>query len=118
MTFSGLLHVILTAQAEPVARPQSDWSPLVGVVLMLAVFFFFIILPQSRRAKKQAEFLNGLQKGDAVVTQSGLFGKIVGIADKVVTLEIAPNVKVRVERQAIAGKDTFSTEQKNGDKAA
>lgn len=83
-----------------------------GIVLMFAVFFFLIILPQSRKAKKQADFLAKLQKDDNVVTQSGIYGKIVGIADKVITLEIAPNVKIRVDRQTIAGKDEFSGSNK------
>lgn len=103
------------------AKPQSDWSPLVGIVLMLSVFFFLIILPQSRKAKKQAEFLASLQKGDAVVTQAGLYGKITGIAEKVVTLEIAPNVRVRIDRQTILAKDAFTPDSKDktsGDKAA
>ena len=119
----NLISLLLVAQnaatetaptVAPAANqtPQADWSPMVGIVLMLAVFFFFIILPQSRRAKKQAEFLAGLQKGDAVVTQGGLFGKIVGLADKVVTLEIAPQVRVRVDRQTIAGRDQFAGDTK------
>ncbi len=109
-----LLWTALTGQTEAAApaAARSDWSPLVGIVLMLAVFFFFIILPQNRKAKKQAEFLASLAKGDAVVTQSGLYGKIVGIAERVVTLEIAPQVRVRVDRQTIAGKDEFSTDSK------
>ncbi len=113
---SGLL-----AQDAAAVKPQSDWSPLVGIVLMLGVFFFFIILPQSRKAKKHAEFLNSLQKGDAVVTQAGLYGKIAGIAEKVVTLEIAPNVRVRIDRQTILAKDEFTPDSKDknsGDRAA
>jgi preprotein translocase YajC subunit len=44
-----------------------------------------------------------------VVTNSGIFGKVVGLADRVVTLEIAPNVKIRVDRQSIASKDSGTT---------
>ena len=111
----------LMAQTAPVAKSQSDWSPLVGVVLMLGVFFFFIILPQSRKAKKQTAFLASLEKGDAIVTQSGLYGKITGIADKVITLEIAPNVRVRIDRQTVLAKDEFTPDSKDknsGEKAA
>lgn len=97
--------------APEAAKKGADWSPLFGIVLMFAVFFFLIILPQSRKAKKQAEFLSKLTKGDQVVTQSGIYGKIVGIADKVITLEIAQNVKIRVDRQTIAGRDEFATNE-------
>lgn len=96
------------AQATGAPQAKGDWSPLLGILLMFGVFFFLIILPQSRRAKKQAQFLAALQKGDAVVTASGLYGRIVGVADKVLTLEIAPGVKVRVDRQSIAGRDEFA----------
>lgn len=111
--FSSILMLFgpsaLMAQAVETAK-KPDWSPMIGMVLMVAVFFFLIILPQNRKAKKQAEFLASLQKGDHVVTQAGIFGKIVGLADRVVTLEIAPNVKIRVDRQAIAGKDQYATD--------
>jgi preprotein translocase subunit YajC len=98
--------LILMAQDAP-AAPGAAGSPLIGILLMLAVFFFLIILPQSRKAKKQAAFLASLEKGDAVVTNSGIYGKIHGLADKVVTLEIAPNVRIRLDRQSIMGKDTI-----------
>jgi preprotein translocase subunit YajC len=106
------LDVALAQQTAATPAPKGDWSPILGIVLMFAVFFFLIILPQSRRAKKQAQFLSQLQKGDNIVTQAGIYGKIVGLADKVVTLEIAPNVKIRVDRQTIVGKDEFSNETK------
>ncbi len=103
----GTSEVLAQAAATPPAG-KGDWSPMIGIFLMIAVFYFLIILPQSRKAKKHAEFLGSLQKGDGVVTQTGLYGKIAGIADRVITLEIAPGVKVRVDRQTIAGKDEFA----------
>ncbi len=93
------------AKSTPAAEPSFMGSPFIGLLLMVAVFFFLIILPQSRKAKKHAQFIAALEKGDAVVTNSGLYGKIYGLTDKVITLEIAPNVRIRVDRQSIAGKD-------------
>lgn len=87
------------------AGPQgSSTNFMVGMVLMFGVLFFLIILPQSRKQKKHIAFLESLEKGDDVVTQSGLHGKIYGVADKVVTLEIAPQVRVRLEKQSIVAK--------------
>lgn len=104
------------AATEPAGNPFGPWM---GILLMLAVFFFLIILPQSRKAKKQAQFLQSLKRGDSVVTQSGLYGKIYGIADRIITLEIAPNVRIRVDRQSIAALDTTPGESnKNGTEAA
>lgn len=77
---------------------------IIGILLLFAVFFFLIILPQSRKAKKHAQFVNSLQKGDEVVTQSGIYGKIHGLAEKVVTLEVAPQVRLRVDRNTILAK--------------
>lgn len=99
------MPLMIFAQESAPAKGQQQWSPFVGILLMLAVFFFFIMLPQSRKAKKQAHFLANLEKGDAIVTQGGLYGKIHGLADRIVTLEIAPNVKIRIDRQSIASKD-------------
>lgn len=101
------------AWAQAAQAPAgADWSPLVGIALMIGVFFFLIILPQSRKAKKHAEFVNGLKKGDAVVTAAGVFGRIYGVADKVITLEIAPNVRVRVDRQTIVAMDPTGGDEK------
>ena len=121
--FLGLLNYLpLEAQSEqaPAATPPAggDFSPLLGIVLMLAVFFFLIILPQSRKAKKHQQFLSGLKKGDQVLTQTGLYGKIYGIADKVITLEISPNVRIRIDRQSIAAYDTITPQAHNEPKAA
>lgn len=77
---------------------------LIGIALMVLIFFVFIIWPQSRKAKKHQELLKALEKGDEVVTQSGLYGKIHGMTERVITLEVAPNVRIRVERQSIAGR--------------
>lgn len=73
-----------------------------GIVLMIVIFFVFIIWPQSRKAKKHQQLLSSLEKGDEVVTQSGLHGKIYGLTDQVITLEVAPNVRIRMDRQSVA----------------
>lgn len=107
--FAPLVLVIMSSPLwaqETAAEKPSGLSPLLGIVLMLAVFFFLIILPQSRKAKKHAQFIASLQKGDSVVTQSGIYGKIYGLADRVVTLEIAPQVRIRVDRNSIVAKDS------------
>ena len=110
----GAFNPLLAQQAADAttAAQANPWQGFIGIILMFAVFFFLIILPQSRKAKKQTEFLKNLQKGDNVITQSGIYGTIHGIADRVITLEIAPNVKIRVDRQAIAGKDEISGQTK------
>jgi len=103
-----LFSFSLFAQEAPAAPQGGGGMQLVGILLMLAVFFLLVVWPQARKAKKHAQFLSSLQKGDAVYTQGGLFGRIHGLAEKVITLEIAPKVYVRVDRQAVAGKDPYN----------
>ncbi|MBS0460880.1 MAG: preprotein translocase subunit YajC, partial [Proteobacteria bacterium] len=63
---------------------------------------FFMIVPQSRRAKQHREMLAKLQKGDEVVTNGGLAGRVADIGDSFITLEISDGVKVKFQRAAIA----------------
>lgn len=109
MKILEILHLFVTSQAAPAPAPQGGgMGSMLGILLMLGVFFLLIVWPQSRKAKKHAEFLNSLKKGDAVVTQGGLYGRISGIAEKVITLEISSKVFVRVDRQSIAALDPYA----------
>ena len=83
--------------------PGGIFTTLLPFILMFAVFYFLLIRPQQRKAKKHQEFLSQLRKGDEVLTTGGVYGIITGIAEKVITLEISNDVKVKVSRSAIAG---------------
>ena len=69
---------------------------------MVAIFYFLLIRPQQKKQKDHRQMLSNLQKGDVVVTQGGLQGKIMGITESVVTLEIAEKVRVKIQRGYIA----------------
>lgn len=73
------------------------------LVLMFVVFYFLLIWPQQKKAKAHRQVLANLQKGDNVVTSSGIYGQITGITDTTVTLEIAEKVRIKVSRSAVAG---------------
>jgi preprotein translocase subunit YajC len=73
------------------------------LILMFVVFYFLLIWPQQKKAKAHRQVLANLQKGDNVVTGSGIYGQITGITDTTVTLEIAEKVRIKVSRSAIAG---------------
>lgn len=94
----------------PAGNPLAGFIPL---ILIFAVFYFLLIRPQQKKAKQQQEFLSSLQKGDEVVTGGGLFGKITGLTDACVTLEIADNVRVKVARQYILGPASASGDKKD-----
>jgi preprotein translocase subunit YajC len=88
---------LILAQAAPDAIMQ-----MVPLVMILAVFYFLLIRPQQQKAKEHDDFVKALKKGEMVVTASGLYGRVVELKDEEVTLEIAPNVRVRYERSKIA----------------
>jgi len=73
------------------------------LILMFVVFYFLLIWPQQKKAKAHRQVLASLQKGETVVTSSGIYGTITGITDMVVTLEIAEKVRIKVARNSIAG---------------
>ena len=73
------------------------------LLLMLVVFVFFIILPQQRRQKKERNFMNGLKKGERVITKSGMHGKIAELNDKDNTCVVETLAgKIKMERTAIS----------------
>jgi len=76
---------------------------LIFMVLMIAVFYFMLIRPQQKKAKDHQNFLGGLKKGDQVVTRGGMIGRITGVSDTTVTLEIQEKVRVRVLKSYIEG---------------
>lgn len=81
------------------------------LLLVFVVFYFLLIRPQQLKQKEHTSMLANLKKNDDVITSGGLYGKIIALADNVVTLEIAPNVRVKVDRQQIA---TLAGTKKNG----
>src|SRR4030043_929138 len=82
---------------------QSQLLSFLPMILIFVVFYFLLIRPQQKKAKDHRVMLENLKKGDAVITQGGIYGKIASISDQVVTLEIADKVRVRVARSHIAG---------------
>ena len=75
----------------------------VPLILMFAIFYFLLIRPQQKKAKAHKAMLSAVKKGDRVVSSGGLHGVITGLRDEVVTMEIAPKIRVKVSRGSIAG---------------
>ena len=71
-------------------------------VLMFGVLYFLILRPQQKKVKEQQEMLNALKHGDEVLTASGILGKVTGITEKVVTVEVADNVRVKMLKSQIS----------------
>lgn len=74
---------------------------LLPMVIVFAIFYLLLIRPQQKQQKKIKAMLNSMQKGDDVITRGGIYGKIIGMADNIITLEIAPNVKIKIAKEQI-----------------
>jgi preprotein translocase subunit YajC len=89
------------------------------MLLMFAVFWFILIRPQVKRQKQHAALLSALKKGDMVVTRGGMVGKISGVSDTILTLELQEKVRVRVLRTHVDTKfDPAQHDKKPAAKAA
>jgi preprotein translocase subunit YajC len=91
-------------------------SPLIMMLLMFGVFYLILIRPQMKRQREHQAMLKKLDRGDTVVTRGGLVGKIAGVTDSVLTIELQEKVRVRVLRSHVEGKydpaKASSSEQK------
>ena len=87
------------------ATPQAGPGPLahmVPILLMFVIFYFLLIRPQQQKQKEHEQLVKALAKNDEVITSGGLHGTVVGLKENSVLLRIAENVKVEVERSAVA----------------
>ncbi len=83
---------------------QAGGSSLSFIIMMIAIFaimYFFMIRPQNKKQKEIMNFRKNLEVGQSVVTAGGIYGKIKELEDNVVVLEIAPSVKIRIDRNSI-----------------
>jgi len=92
---------ISSAYAQDGAQPGGLMSFLPLIVIFI-VFYFLLIRPQMKRAKEHRKLVSELANGDEVVTNGGLLGRITKVGDSFITIELADNVQVKVQRQAIA----------------
>ena len=90
-----------TAAASAPSEP-STLMTMAPLVVIFILFYLLVIRPQSKRMKTHAQLLAALQVGDKVVTGGGVYGKIVAIGDKDMTIEIAPNVQVKVQKHTVS----------------
>lgn len=90
------------AQAAAGAGTEPNLLAQMGpFVLMIGVLYFLMIRPQMKKAKEHKALMEALQKGDEVVTVSGIAGRIVKVGENYVNLEVAPNVEIAVQRAAV-----------------
>jgi preprotein translocase subunit YajC len=91
------------AQAGNAATGPHPALQFLPLILVFVVFYFLLIRPQQKKARERQDMIGNLKRNDEVLTTGGLYGKVMELNEKVVTLEIAPKVNVRIDRQHIEG---------------
>jgi preprotein translocase subunit YajC len=94
-----LINQAFAADAAPAAGP--DLMGFLPLIIIFVLFYFMLIRPQMKRAKEQRTMISSLQKGDEVVTMGGTLGKVVKVSDNYVSLEVADNVVINVQKQSV-----------------
>ena len=92
---------IASAHAQDAAQPGGLMSFL-PLIIIFVIFYFLLIRPQMKRAKEHKKLVSELANGDEVVTNGGLLGRITHVGESFVTVELADNVQIKVQRHAIA----------------
>ncbi len=97
--------LLLLAQAQPAAPAGAGPNPLasfIPIILIFIIMYFVLFRPQMRRQKEQRLLVSALKTGDRVVTAAGIHGMITNVKDTTVTLKVADNVKIEMEKSAIS----------------
>ena len=111
MNFSFVPEAHAMAQQAGGNAQGGGMSFLITMALIGFVFYFLLIRPQSKQAKSHQQLLDGLKRDDMVVTTGGIHGKITNVAEAVVTVEIASNVRIKITKKNIAGLSTINKQQ-------
>jgi preprotein translocase subunit YajC len=99
---TNLLSILLMAPQTTGSGSQSSWLSFLPLILIVIVFYLFFIRPQMKRSKDQKKFRESLEKGQKVITIGGIHGRIVEIQDTTVTIEVEGQVRLRIEKSAVA----------------
>ena len=93
--------LISSAFAQDAAPGVGGLASFLPLIVIFAVFYFMLIRPQMKRAKEHRNLVAELGKGDEVITNGGLLGKITDLSDAFVTVEIADGVQIKLQRNAV-----------------
>lgn len=103
---TALVSFSVMAEGAPAGGPGAQQNPIMAFmpfIIIFLIFYFLMIRPQKKRMEQEQMLLANLQKGDEIYTKAGLLGTITGMTEKVVTLEVADGVKLKVLRQHVGG---------------
>ena len=95
------MFTLSIAQAAPTPAGPNPLASFVPIILIFVIMYFLLFRPQIKRQKEQARLVAALKTGDRVVTAAGIHGLISNVKDRTVTLKIADNVKIEIEKSAV-----------------
>jgi preprotein translocase subunit YajC len=90
------------AQGAPAAGQDNPIMSFLPLIILFVIFYFLLIRPQQKKAKEHKQMVENLSKGDEIVTQGGILGKVTDVSDSYLTCKIADNVEVKVQSHAVA----------------
>ncbi len=102
------------AQAAPGIGGPGPLVTILPFILIFVIMYFMVIRPQQKKGKEHQEMLSKLKRNDEVMTSGGIYGKVIDLKETVVTLEVAPNVRIRVHRPQISAVLTAEKSSKEG----
>jgi preprotein translocase subunit YajC len=108
-------YILLQAAAAP--AEQNGWSSILMIVLMFVVIYFFMIRPQQKRQKEIKKFRESIKSGDKVITAGGIYGKVKDVKETTITLEIADNVRITIDKNSVYANALDSNTEANANKA-
>ncbi len=95
--------------------PTNDWSGIIMIVALVAIFYFFMIRPQQKRQKEIRKFRENLKVGDKVITAGGIYGKIRNVNDTTFQIEIAEGVKIIIDKGSVYPSAADAAQETNND---
>ncbi|NOX92422.1 MAG: preprotein translocase subunit YajC [Gammaproteobacteria bacterium] len=107
------------AAAADAVPQDGGWMGMLPLLLIFVLFYFMLIRPQAKRAKEHKNMVATLDKGDEVVTNGGLLGRVTDVGESFLTVKIAEGVEVKVQKQSVSAlvpKGTLKSEVKNSGK--
>jgi len=105
------------AMSAPPGAEQSSFDIFMSffpLLLLVAIFYFFLFRPQQKKQKETREMIANIKEGDNVMTLGGMYGSVVKVKDDVITLQVAENVRVKVNRYYLAGLKEILDKQGGG----
>jgi preprotein translocase subunit YajC len=93
--------LITPAYAQGAGGAEQGFLGFLPIILMFGLLYFLMIRPQMKRAKEQRQMVDSLQKGDEVIAAGGLIGKISKLGEAYITLEIAPDTEIHIQKTSV-----------------